>query len=97
MSDTLFSWHSVWQLAFFILLASAKLLVPVPPDFPLFGGTEGFWQAFAAFDHSLVAADHEAACAAYAAAYRATDYRHTLLYDDDAVLTRFSSLPAALA
>lgn len=38
-------------------------------------------RAFAAFDHVLPAAAFDAACAAYVAAYQATDYRHTRLYD----------------
>lgn len=38
-------------------------------------------RAFAARDRHLDATDYDAACAAYAAAYRATDYRHTRLYE----------------
>lgn len=38
-------------------------------------------RAFAAFDRQLDPVSYESACAAYAAAYRATDYRHTRLYD----------------
>jgi phosphoglycolate phosphatase len=38
-------------------------------------------RAFAAHGVTLATAAFEAACAAYVAAYRATDYRHTRLYD----------------
>lgn len=38
-------------------------------------------RAFAAFGRELEPAAYEAACAAYVAAYRATDYRHTRLYE----------------